>query len=80
MTVTLRADSATEGLYLMEAEVRPGLRTGSLADIEVFAFPRNWVVEAGTVLPRTAVDTWIVPDQPRRFALPRSVASAIPSA
>jgi hypothetical protein len=49
-----------------------------LRDIEVFAFRRNAVVEAGTVMPRSTLNTWIVPDQPREFVLPQAVGRAIP--
>ena len=48
-----------------------------LRDMEVFAFRRNAVVEAGTVMPRSTFNTWIVPDQPREFVLPQAVGSAI---
>jgi hypothetical protein len=38
-----------------------------LGDIEVFAFRRNAVVECGTVLPRTTVNTWIEAGASRTF-------------
>ena len=68
------ADPRSEFLDALGRALAPQWKLG---DIEVFAFRRNAVVEAGTVMPRSTLNIWVVPDEPREFVLPQAVGSAI---
>ncbi|HEX6887513.1 MAG TPA: hypothetical protein VF143_05345 [Candidatus Nanopelagicales bacterium] len=48
-----------------------------IGDVEVFAFRRNAVVEAGTVLPRTAVEAWLEAGRERTFPFTQPPRHAI---
>jgi hypothetical protein len=48
-----------------------------IADVEVFAFRRNAVVEAGTVLPRQAVGAWLEAGRSRAFPFTQPPRSAV---
>ena len=49
-----------------------------ISDIEVFAFRRNAVVEAGTVLPRTTVGAWLEAGTERTFPFTQPTRTTIP--
>jgi hypothetical protein len=49
-----------------------------IGDIEVFAFRRNGVVEAGMVLPRTTVGAWLDAGTERAFPFSQPPRTAIP--
>lgn len=48
-----------------------------IADVEVFAFRRGGVVEAGTVLPRTVVNDWLNAGASRTFAFTQPPRASI---